>query len=189
MDKSSKFPDIDAIDLSLAATWSRHQQFAAYAGQVIRAHRYIEDLMDVILTDNHLRVFRHGRPTASPNFHEKRKCLERFWNKKAKDGRWIWDAVRLLNNCRNEMAHGVSPSNAPPWALAHEELKQYIECVKKRGPAVVQPAADVLPAGTFNQVTVVLATSIQQLTRTQRRANLQSDEALHQREALRAIFE
>ncbi|ABX19360.1 hypothetical protein QZM46_08405 [Burkholderia vietnamiensis] len=189
MDKVSKAPVIDGIDLSLAMTWSRHQQFAAYSGQVVRAHRYIEDLMDVLLKDFRLRVCRNGKPTLRPTYHEKYKCLNRHWAKKSQAGRWVWEAVRLLNDCRNEMAHGVSRSDAPPWRLARAQLKRYVEYVEKHGPDVVEPAAGVLPAGTFNTVTVVLALSIQRLALAERRAILQSDEEPHQRDALRALFE
>jgi hypothetical protein len=145
--------------------------------------------MDILLKDYRLRVFRDGKPTSRPTYHEKYKCLNRHWTKESRAGRWVWEAVRRLNDCRNEMAHGVSRSDTPPWGLARAELKQYVEYVEKHGPEVVEPAAGVLPAGEFNKVTVVLAISIQQLALVERRTVLRSDTESNQREALRALFE
>lgn len=189
MDKQSNPPVIEGIDLSVALTWSRHQQFAAYSGQVITAHRYIEDWMDVLIRDYRLHVSRKGKPTSKPTFNEKRERLEQHFQEESRVGKWVWTAVQLLNTCRNVMTHGVSPSDALTSGFAREQLERYIEYVKKCGPDVVEPAVDVPPAGKFNQVTDVLAISIQQLAITKRRAVLLSGGQHHQREALRDLFD
>jgi hypothetical protein len=145
--------------------------------------------MDALIKDHRLRIFHNGKPKRTPTYNDKYAVLNQRWTKESRAERWVWEAVRLLNACRNEMAHGVSRSDAPPWELARGELTRYVEYVEKHGPAIVGPAVGVMPAGTFNRVTVALAISLQRLALTKRCAVLQSDEEPQQREALRGMFE